>query len=345
MLALLLKLQPHIQRLLFRLKVAILRLMDRFSPGWGLRKRFPWLDTFISRIMSWTKKSKHVDIYSWAKPKDLIAKVRFHSLSFRLLLSKREPLMSSGVSYELLTNGVWEPNTSEVFYNSIQPGQVVIDIGANIGYHSILAGKLVGPSGKVLAFEPDPYSFELLSKNLFMNGLEGIVIPINKAAGEANSLKRLFLSEENSGDHHLFDSKDGRSSIEVECVRLDDYLLKNFAPLVQKISAVKIDIQGYEAKACQGMTGLFSKNSPTLFIEYEPGTLTSAGSSASELLLLLEKSGYVFHEIKEHATINFLSPMTFEQLLRVPSTEGFNLFCKKDGTATNNRDHRDSKHE
>ena len=71
---------------------------------------------------------------------------------------------------------MWEETETHWFVQSIRPGDVVVDLGANVGYYTILRGKLVGEIGRVYAFEPDPVGFEILRRNVRLNGLHNVVL-------------------------------------------------------------------------------------------------------------------------------------------------------------------------
>jgi len=141
----------------------------------------------------------------------------------------------------LSINGVYEPFETELVKKEIKKGDVVLDLGANIGYYTLIFGKLVGKRGKVFAFEPDPTNFSLLKKNVEMNGYKNVEL-VQKAVSNKTGKIKLYLCEDNKGDHRIYNSHDGRQSIEIEAIRLDDYF-KNYNGAVDFI---KMDIQGAE---------------------------------------------------------------------------------------------------
>lgn len=121
----------------------------------------------------------------------------------------------------LLRNGIWEPLETVIMQQIIKKDYRVIDIGANMGYYSILFSKLVGDTGTVHAFEPEPANMRLLSANLLINNCSNIT-PVQKAVSSKNNIEKLYLSTDNLGDHRLFVS-DARPSCEVETVSLDEF--------------------------------------------------------------------------------------------------------------------------
>ncbi|HTA77189.1 MAG TPA: FkbM family methyltransferase [bacterium] len=196
---------------------------------------------------------------------------------------------------ELATREIYEPFETALFKKELKAGQTVLDIGANIGYYTLIAAKIVGPRGKVYAFEPDPDNFALLKKNVEYNCYANVVL-VNSAVSDKNKTAKLFINKTNRGDHRLYDSKDGRPSIPVQTLKLDDY----FKKLDQKIHFIKMDIQGSEARALNGMKGLICKNPRLkLVTEFSPGSLKLNGQNPKNYLKTLIQLGFNLREISE----------------------------------------------
>jgi len=102
-----------------------------------------------------------------------------------------------------------------------RPGMFAADVGANLGFYSLLLARLVGPTGRVWAFEPDSLNFAWLQKNIAANGYSNITA-VNKAVGAASGKQGLYLSDIHTGDHHTYPS-DQRKSVLIEAVALDDF--------------------------------------------------------------------------------------------------------------------------
>src|SRR5207253_6545315 len=114
--------------------------------------------------------------------------------------------------------GVWEPLETYLVERRVREGDVVLDIGANIGYYTLVFAELVGDSGRVFAFEPEPANFALLSENTGLNGRANVTL-VNAAVADAGGRLPLYLAGENKGDHRLFDSPgESRDSVAVEVV-------------------------------------------------------------------------------------------------------------------------------
>ncbi|MFQ5574888.1 MAG: FkbM family methyltransferase [Terriglobia bacterium] len=159
--------------------------------------------------------------------------------------------LDSKDSLRLSLNGIYEPLETELVQKEVVEGNVVLDLGAHIGYYTLIFARLVGSQGKVFAFEPGPDNFALLEKNVQVNRYRNVTL-VQRAVSEAAGRVRLYLNEGNTADHRMYDSRDGRKHIEVETVRVDDY----FAEYEGKIDFIKMDIQGAEGAALSGMVRL-----------------------------------------------------------------------------------------
>jgi FkbM family methyltransferase len=196
---------------------------------------------------------------------------------------------------ELSTSEVYEPASTKLLLSDLRPGHVVLDIGANIGYYTLLAARIVGPQGKVFAFEPEPTNFALLRKNVEANGYRNVVL-VNKAVAHRTSAATLYLNERNPGDHRLFDVNDGRESISIDMVSLDDY----FGAALPAVQFIKMDIQGAEHSAIRGMENLLRANGRVrLLTEFWPAGIRRSGSDPIEFLEKLRRLGFELNEFGE----------------------------------------------
>jgi tRNA G37 N-methylase Trm5 len=119
--------------------------------------------------------------------------------------------LDSKESLDLSIYGVYEEYETDLIKKEIDRGDVVLDLGANIGYYTLLFAKKVGDEGRVYAFEPDPTNFSLLKKNVEINGYRNVVL-IQKAVSNKNGKLKLYLNEDNKGDHRFYNSHDGRKN-------------------------------------------------------------------------------------------------------------------------------------
>src|SRR5262245_590665 len=106
-------------------------------------------------------------------------------------------------SLQLSLRKVYEPIETRLVMDLVKPNQVVLDIGANIGYYTLIFSKLVGPGGRVYAFEPHPTNFSLLDRNVQTNGYKNATV-VRKAVADATGSLKLYESELNSADHRIY---------------------------------------------------------------------------------------------------------------------------------------------
>ena len=152
----------------------------------------------------------------------------------------------------------YEEYESVLILRNVNKNSVVVDVGANIGYYTLLLAKICK---KVYAFEPDKRCFEILKKNIEENKLKNVVL-FNLAVGDKNEKVEFIIDKENLGNSRIGDGDET-----ILCDSLDNVLKK------EKIDLMKIDVQGYEEKVIEGAKNIISKYSPILFMEYNGGNL------------------------------------------------------------------------
>jgi FkbM family methyltransferase len=249
-------------------------------------------------------------------------------------LAIHDPAVDRHLSGHLASGWPYEPFETELLLREVRPGDVVLDLGANVGYHTLLLARAVGPSGRVYAFEPDADNFALLADNVQRHGYHNVVL-VDRAVSDTTGVARLFRSSDNSGDHRLAPAAEGRSDVQVETVRLDDF----FANQDIRVRVVKMDIQGAEGLALAGMRGLLARSAGVrLFCEFWPHGLARAGCRASAVLDELQALGFTLHHLSEqHRTVRAASA---DELLRAfPEDRDVftNLMCVRGETTTPSR--------
>jgi FkbM family methyltransferase len=173
----------------------------------------------------------------------------------------------------------------------LKPGDTFIDIGANFGTFSLLASRLVGDNGKVIAIEPQPRLADLISKSLKASEVMNCEI-IRAACGSEPGTAELLIPLDDSGRAGMFAGFSGRwrhERVSAGVIMLDDLV-----DSVSSSSAVmlKIDVEGSEFNVVEGGRRLIESTRPSLLIEMNPWTAGAAGRSPSELLGLLQSLGY-----------------------------------------------------
>ncbi|WP_338636575.1 FkbM family methyltransferase [Spirobacillus cienkowskii] len=210
--------------------------------------------------------------------------------TFNLLLDLKD---GSGVSKYILKHGNYDPFASNFVKQFIKSHSTVIDIGANIGYWSNLLASF-DSTIKVLAFEPEPFNFKLLQENTKLNANCNRVQLISKALSNSKGNFNLYLSDNNAGDHRLYDSLENRNFVSVETVVGDDEINVN------NISFIKIDVQGFEYKVLSGMKNLISKNNDlSILSEFWPYGMKMAGDDPVEFLKMMFSFNFKFYALLE----------------------------------------------
>lgn len=241
-----------------------------------------------------------------------VARVQGH----KMFLDPRDHL-------NLFSNGIYEPFETEIVKTEIRKGDIVLDIGANIGYYTLIFANLVGSEGKVFAFEPDPGNFALLEKNVEANGYHNVIL-VNKAVSNKNGKIKLYLSDD-IGDHRIYDPGDGRKFVEIEAIRLDDYFKQGNS----RVNFIKMDIQGAEWEAIQGMNLLLQKNKDLKVItEFSPKLLRISGFKPEDYLGLLINHDFKLYHADER--VQKIEPINIAEPLEkwMPSNRSYtNLLC------------------
>jgi len=156
---------------------------------------------------------------------------------------------------------IYEPHITYHLKSILNSGDWAIDIGANIGYHTLLMSDYVGDKGRVFAFEPERLNYENLVNNIMHSDKTNIVAK-NLALGEKTEKRRLFLNIDNEGGHSFVSVPNQNSNYfqEVKVISLDNYLEKFSPEEIKRLKIVKIDVEGFERQVLSGMKNLLISN-------------------------------------------------------------------------------------
>ena len=198
----------------------------------------------------------------------------------------------------LLALGSFEETEVKMFREKLEIGMTVIDVGANIGYYTIITGKRVGVNGRVLAFEPEENNFSLLSRNISLNKLNNVTV-FKIALANKSGEESLYLDNDNKGHHSLSSQKSRTEKIVlVRTDTLDNILEKYGSP---KVDLIKMDIEGAECLALEGMAKTLAINLDLILLtEFYPQAIRRLGRSPLQFLKNLVKLGFFLSEIDEN---------------------------------------------
>lgn len=248
-----------------------------------------------------------------------------------------------GISQNI-AKGNYEFQEVRLFLLFLRSGQIVVDAGANMGYFTVLFARIVGPSGKVYAFEPEPFNLSLLRTNIEGNGLTEAVRIFPMALGESEGETKLYLSPDCFGDHRTWmygpDVPHQRKCViserMVKVTSLDTVLSE-----VSRIDILKIDVQGDEIKVLKGAKSIISRSPGMhMLIEYWPYGLSHAGGSPEEFFDILYEMGFnvcVIQKIENEVSVlvpSFKREMMelrdyYDNHLFREGKAGLNLWCVK----------------
>ena len=176
------------------------------------------------------------------------------------------------IAMSVLAKKEYEPAITDVFKSLLKQGDNVIDVGASIGYFSLLAGSIVGSTGNVFAFEPNVNNMNVLKHNIKLNKFHWIT-PIQKALGNYRG-KGIFHTSGNNWDGSFIKTKEHKESTLVEVDKLDSMNIS------KNIKLLKIDTDGYDIEVLRGAERLILNNHVKAFItEVYPDGLKALGSS------------------------------------------------------------------
>jgi FkbM family methyltransferase len=182
----------------------------------------------------------------------------------KMFLHRDDQVMTPTIS----EYGCWEPEEADFLRTALRPGDTFLDVGANVGYMTVLGARTVGPGGRVIAVEPDGDNRQLLVANLWRNGLSAELLPL--AAYSRRGFIRFVRSETNRGDHRVQEVADGGSL--VPCSTMDELLG------AVHVDVAKIDTQGVDHEVLEGMAGLVRRNPAIVVLsEFWPDCLSERG--------------------------------------------------------------------
>jgi len=196
-----------------------------------------------------------------------------------------------------------------------------LDIGANIGYHTLTMAKSKKVN-YVYAFEPDPMNIYNLMLNLNLNLLHHKVEVYGCAITEKTGKTNLYKCDHNDGMHRIYPSQYcTKEYIEVDTRRIDNILKKN-----RKIDFVKLDIEGSEYGALKGMQQMLKRDHPTIMMEFHPPSIEEAGDKPEDSYNFLMEIGYTRFDLADP----YIEDIGYDDILRqTENRPAVNLIIKK----------------
>lgn len=193
---------------------------------------------------------------------------------------------------------LYEAETSNFFGSVLRPGDLFIDIGAHVGYFTMLASTLVGERGRVYAFEPEPSNFAHLVQHMALNEATN-VLPLHMAVGAIPAVADFFVNADNDGGHALWEvgrhpfnerTRQAAATRKVAVTSLDTFFAHQD---ISSLKAIKIDAEGAEFAIMIGARGILARQPiPFIVAEINRFGLESMGASEAMLRNLMSEQGY-----------------------------------------------------
>ncbi len=208
--------------------------------------------------------------------------------------TRAELVLSSDIGRCVWVAGCYEPNELYFLSRMLKPGGTFIDVGANIGLYSLVAARIVGFGGRVLAFEPSSRERELLESNIVRNHLTQVVVDSRALGNEQNSHAVLHLADDQHGGQNtlgtvVYENVRLVRDAEVEMTTLDHVVAERG---LDSVDVVKIDVEGAEFAVLSGAYGILTAPRPVIMMELQDDSLVAQGSSGREVIAVLSRFGY-----------------------------------------------------
>lgn len=257
--------------------------------------------------------------------------------NFKMTLSKSD----TDIAPQIQKFGWYEDERfeTEIFAKNLQKDMTVLDLGANVGFYSLLARSVVGQGGGVYSFEPFPENIALIKQSIFENRYENMTA-VEAAVSDKSGESFLYLSPDACSEHSMLDldfdynENADRKKIKIQILSVDDY----FADFDDRIDFIKMDIEGSEFRALDGMRKTLDKNQQiTIMTEFWPNGFRKDKKDPQTFLEQLDRLGFEISHID--STNNVLVKKTPEQIMNAEQNSQYiaqkNPVMKKWGWYTN----------
>lgn len=258
-------------------------LLKKHSPGWLFSAIRFTADKTILKIPPFAFKLKTL---AFTKP--VVKNIRYSNKNFNLLIDPKNGYLDSQI-YALK---LYEPHIVTQFIKNIHEGYVCLDIGANIGHHTVIMSQCAGKSGHVYAYEPIPYIREQMENSLAMNDIINVTT-IPDALSDKEGEMILSINPGNvAGSSFVNDSKSEKMSVIVRTLDSYDY---------KRIDFMKIDVEGFEYNVLLGGEKTIATHRPKILFEFSPEYYRKNSSSDTmNILRFFKKHGYTLIDLEDN---------------------------------------------
>jgi FkbM family methyltransferase len=210
--------------------------------------------------------------------------------------------LTQGIDLYIFLFSEFEVRTAAALRRIVRPGNCVLDIGANVGAHTLALAKLAGPSGRVFAFEPTDFAFDKLKTTLSLNPeLSRSVTAVQAFLGgpETSGAPSFIYSSwplVQEGDLNPTHGGEAKATAGAAALVLDRFCESES---IDRVDVIKLDVDGYECDVLSGGREMIGRSKPTFVMEIAPSALRERGTSLDALLECLVPFGYRFYRLDE----------------------------------------------
>lgn len=279
----------------------------------------PWVETIgkISRIIPNVYRLKYkilMILINKIRGKNYRTIIKY-DLGQKIILN-----LDDWISLQLFLCGTYlmEKKETKFFKKIVKRDYVVIDIGANIGYYTLMAAARVGEKGKVYSFEPSSSTFRILKENININNFKNVRL-IKMAFSDRTGKVKLYQADKtNIGATSIGIPKNFSGTFEeVKCIGLDEFIQKEE---IKRVDVIKIDVEGAEVKVLNGMKKLLSTQNPKVLIEIKEEMLNQLGYHKEDVYNFFKNYRYIAYDIKN------------SKIIKTPTEGDLILFYKENKT-------------
>ena len=255
---------------------------------------FDWLFSCLLRLPPFRGKLRLLNVF-WGK-----LRWTYVQPIYRGLLMRIHP--TEWAQFELMRGHILEKKTLALYDQLLKPGDIYVDIGAHLGFHSLVARHYVGEGGRILAVEPQPYNCDSILENARLNGFGNITVQVGAIGSEAGVVSLALQPAHDRSVLSLLDAvtaeKAGATvSFRVPVMPLKAVLEQNG---IGRVKLLKIDVEGYESAVLEGMTEI-AGSIDNLIIEILPPSL--ARSDSRQVFERLTQMGFTVWRTVEGVTV------------------------------------------
>lgn len=238
-------------------------------------------------------------LLNWAMPRSRAVLPRNRSRTIRTRHGFRIKVnLGDWLGRHVFVMGDYEPGTARLIRSLLKPGDFFVDVGANVGFFTLLGARCVGSSGLVISFEPLHEVRGVLEQNIRLNRLSNVIVRAEAGSDSASSMPYYSARPDHLGCSSLRRLDEASAVSEVCTVRLDDVLPQN-----RRVRLLKIDVEGAELRVLEGMRERLVSDRPDIVVEITDSYLRGLGDSEEELIQYLRQMGYLMYLIGEGGLI------------------------------------------